>query len=231
MRFRAVTLDAFGTVLDTGREAVLEVAADIVAHDEIPATPRAFLAAWDDAFFELQRASRPSSFLTLAEASRRSLSTAFARFGRTGDPAAHVESLLSRWRRARPFPDAVAALESLQGIPVAIVSNADDAFLRELLERCDIRVPTIVTSESARSYKPDRGIFEAALASLASEPGRTLHVGDSYPEDVAGAKLAGMGAAWLNRRGEPPPESPTTPDAIVRDLEAVPPLLRGGRNR
>lgn len=227
MRFHAVTLDAFGTVLDTGCEAVFEVAADAVARERLPTTPEAFLAAWDRAFFTLQREihSPDRPFLTLAQSSERSLATALAGFECEAEPQAYIARLLDRWRTAKPFPDATAALESLRDLPLAIVSNADDAFLRELLERCDIDVDLVVTSEAARSYKPNRGIFEVALRALGTNPAQTLHVGDSYLEDVAGSKAAGMGAAWLNRRGLPRPRDAPIADVEVRDLLAVPSFL------
>ena len=164
-------------------------------------------------------------FLTLAETSRRSLGSTLARFGSKGEARLYVESLLARWRRARPFPDAREALERLRGTPIAIVSNADDAFLRDLLDRRGLRVDFVITSEATRSYKPDRGIFEAALAALGAPAERTLHIGDSYEEDVVGSKGAGMAAAWLNRRGLRRPRDAPSADYEVRDLGSIPTLL------
>jgi len=52
-------------------------------------------------------------------------------------------------------------------------------------------------SEGAGVRKPDRRIFDHALAALGSAPGRTLHVGDSHERDVRAAKSLGMRTAWL----------------------------------
>lgn len=221
MGIAALTVDAFGTVLDTGRTAVVEVAADVVRREGIAATPAVFLAAWDAVFVDLQD-SRARPFRNLAAISEASLAATLKRFGSPADPRTYIDRLLERWREARPFPDAVAALERLRGVPIAIVSNADDAFLRNLLDRENLDVGVVVTSEATRSYKPDAGIFVAALAALGSQPGSTLHVGDSFGEDIVGAKAVGMPAAWLNRAHAQRPPSGPRPDFEFSDLRELP---------
>jgi len=224
MGIEAVTLDAFGTVLDTGRAALIEVAAHVVSQERIGSSPASFLAAWDGTFFALQ-AHRNGPFRNLVETSERSLQETLRRFGSTATAGPYIDGLLARWRKARPFPDAVAALERLRGIPTAIVSNADDAFLRDLLGRCGVEVEIVITSEAAKSYKPDAGIFLAALSALGTRPESTVHVGDSYDEDVVGSKRVGMRAAWLNRAASPRPSTGPPADYETSDLMALLRLL------
>lgn len=45
--------------------------------------------------------------------------------------------------------------------------------------------------------KPSPEPFHLALESLGVEPARAIHVGDSLDADVAGAKAAGLAAAWI----------------------------------
>ncbi len=224
MGIEGVSFDAFGTILDTGRGALIEVAADVVAREQIATTPAAFLAAWDEAFFALQ-GRKGGPFLSLAETSERSLAETLRRFASMAPARPYVDALLARWGAARPFPDAVAALDRLRGVPIAIVSNADDRFLRDLLGRCGVDVAIVITSEATRSYKPDPGIFVAALSALGTRPGSTLHVGDSYYEDVVGSKRVGMAAAWLNRGASTRPNTGPAADFEVPDLMTVPRLL------
>jgi HAD superfamily hydrolase (TIGR01509 family) len=56
-----------------------------------------------------------------------------------------------------------------------------------------------VVADSSRLgvAKPDRWIFEHAVAALGTAPGETLHVGDSYERDVLAARAAGLKTAWL----------------------------------
>ncbi len=49
--------------------------------------------------------------------------------------------------------------------------------------------------------KPDPAVFAPALEALGTEPGRTLHVGDSVHYDVLGAQAAGLQALHFDPRG------------------------------
>ena len=44
------------------------------------------------------------------------------------------------------------------------------------------------------------GTFDFALAALGTQPGRTLHVGDSVHYDVGGARAAGLQAVHFDPR-------------------------------
>lgn len=56
-----------------------------------------------------------------------------------------------------------------------------------------------VVADSTRvgAMKPDRRIFDHALAGLGTAPARTLHVGDSHERDVRAARALGLRTAWL----------------------------------
>jgi 2-haloalkanoic acid dehalogenase type II len=64
---------------------------------------------------------------------------------------------------------------------------------------------------SAREFgigKPDPRIFAEACRRLGCAPQEVLHVGDDWTLDVAGARAAGLHAAWLCRAaGTEPPQS------------------------
>jgi len=55
----------------------------------------------------------------------------------------------------------------------------------------------VVDSTQVGWMKPDRRIFEHALAALGTAPQMTLHVGDSYERDVCAARAVGLRTAWL----------------------------------
>jgi FMN hydrolase / 5-amino-6-(5-phospho-D-ribitylamino)uracil phosphatase len=48
-----------------------------------------------------------------------------------------------------------------------------------------------------------------------------LHVGDDAHADVAGARAAGLGTAWINRSGAPWPAALAPADHEVADLDAL----------
>ncbi len=222
---RAITFDAFGTIVDTGRAVLIGVAARVV-RDHLPAlTPERFLERWDHYFFEIDH----NPFLTLRRATERSLAQAFEEFRVEADPRPYVDVLQREWLGARAYPEVRGVLEALQGVPMAVVSNADDAMLRTILARNGLAFDVVVTSEACRTYKPAAGIFEVAVRELGVPPREVLHVGDSLEADVAGAGRLGMATAWVNRAGESVRAGDPTPDVVLTDLSGVPALVRGTR--
>jgi putative hydrolase of the HAD superfamily len=71
--------------------------------------------------------------------------------------------------------------------------------VRRILDDAGIAPLLTAVADSTRvgSMKPDRRIFEHALAELGTAPAATLHVGDSYERDVCAARALGLRTAWL----------------------------------
>jgi len=129
----------------------------------------------------------------LAEA----LGGAVARLGR----AALTQVLLDALRFA-PYPEVPGALAALRarGIRLVVLSNWDIS-LHDVLAATGLGplVDGVVCSAEQALAKPAPGIFDAALA-LAGVPAvRAVHVGDSYAEDVLGARAAGIEPVLLAR--------------------------------
>lgn len=59
-------------------------------------------------------------------------------------------------------------------------------------------IDVMVTSEEARSPKPDPHIFLVAMHKLDVKPEETVMIGDSWMHDIMGAKSAGIKCIWLN---------------------------------
>lgn len=218
---RAVTFDAFGTLIDTGRDALLRVTRAIVGEHRRGLSPEALLETWDRYFFSQDL----DEFLLLAEVTEDSLARAFLEHGIEADPRPYVEMLELEWQQSEPYPEAPEVLRRLDGVRRGIVSNADDAFLQGILERAGLTFDVVVTSERARCYKPRPRIFEMALEALRLPPAEVVHVGDSLPADVAGASRLGMRTVWVNRADVPRGPADPRPDFEVRDLADVPEIL------
>ncbi|MGT2832688.1 HAD family hydrolase [Streptococcus halotolerans] len=62
--------------------------------------------------------------------------------------------------------------------------------------------------------KPDIRLFDLARKGLYS-PEDCLYIGDSFDNDVVGAKSAGWQVIWFNRRNKPLPSSQYSPDYQV----------------
>jgi 2-haloacid dehalogenase/putative hydrolase of the HAD superfamily len=215
---RTITFDAFGTVIDEG-DVLIGIARDICADHRPSLRPEAFLATWDRYLFSIAESER---FMTLAKLTEESLGKAFRDFRIDADPRPYVDSLESLGSQAKAYPEVPGVLKALDGVPRAIVSDADDAFLTAILKRNRLRFDAVITSESVRAYKPRPQIFEAALKALQANPEDVVHVGDSLAGDIAGASRLGIRTIWVNRAEVRRTPTDPKPDAEVRDLASLP---------
>ncbi len=153
--------------------------------------------------------------LSIDDARRERFRRVFAAVGVALDEEA-VEQIAAAYRSgyvaARRVVDGAAAL--LEAVRpharVAIVSNNLLAEQRDKLHFCGIAslVDALVVSEDVGISKPDRGIFDVALARLGVTAGDAVMFGDSWTADIAGAARAGIRAVWFNPRRLPRPADP-----------------------
>lgn len=110
---------------------------------------------------------------------------------------------LELWNAVIPgVPEALARLRAA-GLRLVVVSNADGT-VEEGLARVGLRphLHAVVDSQVVGFEKPDPRIFTHALSLHGSDPARTLHVGDMYAADIAGARAAGLHALLLDPHGD-----------------------------
>jgi putative hydrolase of the HAD superfamily len=100
-------------------------------------------------------------------------------------------------------PEAAPTLKQLsRDFRLAVISNADGR-IREVLERAGLvsYFESITDSGVVGHEKPDRRIFESALAAMQLSPELGLYVGDIYGIDYLGATGAGMNAVVIDFPG------------------------------
>ncbi len=101
------------------------------------------------------------------------------------------------------YPDVLPVLRALKsrGLTMGVISDWGiglGLILRhhDLVQYFDFAV----VSAMQRSAKPDPSLFQTALRRANAIADYTLHVGDSYPLDVLGARAAGITPVLLDRR-------------------------------
>ncbi len=99
-----------------------------------------------------------------------------------------------------PIPGAPAFLASLDGLPHALVTSADDALARARMGAAGLTLPAVaVTAEHVAASKPDPEGFLAGAARLGAAPGDCLVFEDSGAGVAAGLaagmRVVGVGAA------------------------------------
>ena len=103
------------------------------------------------------------------------------------------------------YDDVVPVLTNLKdnGLRLAVISNFDSR-LYELLKVFEIDrfFDGMHISSRIGAAKPDAAIFQAALRQQGVPAERAVHVGDSWREDVEGARSAGIKPVLLERSGD-----------------------------
>ena len=122
-----------------------------------------------------------------------------------------LEAYVEAWpRHIETFEDVMETLEIVRSrYRVGLVTNGLSAEQRLKIERGGLvdAFDVIVVSGEVGVRKPDPAIFGYALRALDVEPAHAMHIGDSAPHDVRGARNAGLGAVWVDRgHGQPEDE-------------------------
>jgi putative hydrolase of the HAD superfamily len=128
--------------------------------------------------------------------------------GMGGDPGrarACATDMVREWERHENFSlyeDALPVLDVLRrhGVKIGLISNGQRD-LEEFTEHHLLDVDAVIGSRAHGRLKPHAPIFVAALRALAVEPDETVMVGDSYEDDIEGARALGIRAILLDRDG------------------------------
>ncbi len=224
LRVSAVTFDAYGTLFEGGSDDLIGMLRALHADQRLATPFDDLLGRREQLIGELER----QPFMTMRARDEWILSTLFRENAIADDAVRRADALYEAYFRVKPYPDAAACLDNLRarGVKLAIVSNADVEMMKRVLDATDFRgaFDAIITSESARAYKPAAAIFLSAARSLGVPASDVLHVGDSFAADVVGAKRAGMQAAWLTRPGglPAPKKREAKPDFKIETLAKLP---------
>ena len=221
--------DAYGTVIDFTEPDFIVTMAEICAAQGLDADAselwRRFLRA---SYVMRSEHHADPVYKRYDQAWADQFEYVFKRMRLPGDAWAAARQFKAALAGASAFPDARPAIDALRPhYRLALLSNADDDFLKECLARNGLNFDTVVTSERAEAIKPNPAIFQYVARELDVPITNILYVGDNPVPDVLGPVRAGMKCAWVNRNGMRKPRNIPQPDARVRSLtELVSLLLR-----
>jgi putative hydrolase of the HAD superfamily len=141
----------------------------------------------------------------LDDARRERFRRVFAALGVALDPGL-VDAVASAYREGymtsrRALDGAVELLAVLKpDVRIVIVTNNLLEEQQDKLQFCGLApyVDVLVASEDVGVAKPARGIFDIALARAGVAAQSAVMVGDSWVNDIAGARRAGIAAVWFN---------------------------------
>ena len=128
-------------------------------------------------------------------------------------------------RRATPGAKSLLKVLRDRGLKTAIVTNNLVEEQMDKLRHCELfdLIDSITISEEAGYAKPEVRIFETVLDRLECKPEETIMIGDSWENDILGARTAGIPTIWYNCYST---ESPDKSVPEIRSLEDSNAILR-----
>lgn len=235
---RAIAFDCYGTLIDFAEQHFIDVMGEVVLREQLGIDAKTLWDRWLAHSRDLWRErgrdhERPTEgpeplFGTYEELWTAQFDRSFLEQGRAGDARAAHDLLVERASAAPPYPEVREVLDALRvRFELCVLSNADDSWLRPCLAKAGLDFDLIISSESARAYKPRAEIFLGTAETMGVRPNELLYVGDSPIADVLGAHNAGLPVAWVNRYGATLPEKIPAPDLEMTDLRGLLALLEG----
>jgi HAD superfamily hydrolase (TIGR01549 family) len=113
----------------------------------------------------------------------------------------HAYRLRDMYKQFQLFDDVLELIDHLhaRGLRVGLISNNDEVAHYVHLLDVKHRFEVVVSPETFGVAKPHAAIFHQALALMDVPPERALYVGDSYDNDVVGARAAGLTPVLVDR--------------------------------
>ena len=225
-----IIFDAYETIATNSVEQWQRSFAEICQRLHFPIEPIALWRTWKD--FEIRfRETRNSgveegdnsTFKSYRKAWHDCFVESLDVLNLDGDPNCATNLLIKHMSERELYEDVPTGLRRINKMwRTAVLSNADDEFLLPMLEANSLNFEAVLSSEQAKSYKPDASIFFRMLDTLKVEASESVYVGDDPYADIFGARRAGLNTVWINRDGRDYVTDIVEPDARISSLLELP---------
>lgn len=129
-----------------------------------------------------------------------------------------------------PLPGAPELLAELadSGVATAILTNGWSPLQEKKIARALGHFPgAVLVSDTLGVLKPKDAAFEQLCSALGRPRAEVWYVGDNPVIDIAGARAAGLRAAWFDWEGQGYPDGLEAPHARIHALLDLLPIVRG----
>lgn len=144
-----------------------------------------------------------------------------------GTPELRVR-LMDLYLTLDAFPEVTEVLRQLKaaGFATAILSNGSPRMLAATVDRAQIGslLDAVISVEEVGVFKPHPKVYQSAVDRLGVAPAQIAFL-SSNSWDAWAASAFGMRVVWCNRYGQRPERLPGSPDAVIRTLSELLPLL------
>lgn len=219
---KALVFDQYGTVVDM-QKGLTEACGPFLKEKGWDGDPHRFVTWWRRTHFENSMIDSlcDRGHTPYRQIGQRAVAHVMDRC-RISYTADEVRWLIGRIESLKPFPDVVAALESLRaaGYMLAILSNGDRDMLEAAKPHIGFSFDHTISVQEAGYFKPHWKTYATAERILGIDRARCLFVAN-HAFDCIGAKAYGMRTAFIDRRKRPFGETPHQPDLIVSDFREL----------
>jgi len=219
LRFRYLTFDCYGTLIDwkTGIEEEMEAT---LGHLRVGG--RRLM----DAYIAAEKVQEVG-YTKYREVLRRTILSMSETLGVgiNDEAARRFAASVPRWPS---FPDTKEFLRRMRalGYRLYILSNVDNDLLEQTISSNGLEVDGFVTAEQVGSYKPMPAHWVRFMQVTGARREETLHVAQSVFHDIIPTEAMGIASAWVNRYGESLP-SAVAPLYVSDSLAHLGDLLEG----
>jgi len=203
MTIDAFVFDAYGTLYDV--HSVYEVTSQ-----EFPDHAELITQVWRLKQLEYTwLRSQMQSYRSFWEISEESLVFTLRAIGLDTDKQV-IDRIMDKYLHLDPYPDCINALDSLAGVPLAILSNGNQEVLDALVKNTglDSKLQAVISVDQVRTFKPNPKAYELVEKTLNVKPENVMFV-SSNSFDATGAKLFGFQVSWIER---------VTPQALASEI-------------
>lgn len=143
-------------------------------------------------------------------------------------PAGLRDALLNSYLTLDAYPEVLGVLKALRdrGLKTAILSNGSPEMLERVCEKSGVGdlMDAVLSVEDVGIYKPHPSVYQLAVDRLGIHADH-ISFQSSNAWDATAASAFGFKVAWINRFSQAPERLPGKPDAELRTLDELPPLL------
>ncbi len=212
---KAIVFDAYGTLFDV--HSVVMRGGDGIAGD-LEALSRMWRQKQLEATWLRALMERYIDFWHITEAALR----AAVRQLDIEATEAQLRRLMEAYLAPAAFADTRSALEMLQSVPLAILSNGSPMMLEAAVRNSGLEscFAEVISVDRVKTYKPSPRVYALGPELLGVAAPEILFV-SSNVWDAAGAKAFGYQVCWCNRAGAEMDSAEFAPDFTVTGLGQI----------
>lgn len=197
---KAIIFDAFGTLFKVATGGSAQIIMKNITDVGIVVDEKTFLEEWK-AYYKIHT-SGDCGFMTERDIFIARIQMFYNRYHVNRNAEKDADSLLAKAFEREAYPETQSVLsELMKNYLIFIGSNTDNDVLESVMQKNNITVHRVYTSEGLKCYKPNRRFFTKILHDNNLSAHEVLFVGDSITDDILGPKALGIKTVWMDRDG------------------------------